>query len=403
VQEPGKRSRTALYAAIGSVFSHYEFDPDSFTLEKKSEFEIPLNVQYAWMHPSRPILYVGASARQNRDNPGSFHQAYSLAVDEASGALSMLGDPVTLPERPTHVSCDVPGQHLMAAYTHVGGLTVNRINDDGSLGAFVEQRPDLDPGSHTHQTRATFDGRFVIAPARGKPADRGWWAHKGRQKTPGSINVFAYKDGVFGEQSTLAIGDGYQFGPRHLDFHPTGPWVYVSVEIQNEVIVYRLDAEGLSPEPLQRLSSLENPDDILVHQGLGTVHVHPHGHVIYVANRGHMPIPQRNGTKVVDRELHENSIVVYAIDPQSGLLTMLQRIGSGGWCPRTFGIDPTGRMLIVANGESHWVKDGRTVKYQSANLATFKIFEDGRLELKNTYELDLPAGKVINWSGIIAF
>ena len=50
------------------------------------------------------------------------------------------------------------------------------------------------------------------------------------------------------------------FGPRHLDFHPTKPWVFVSIERQNKLYVYELDATtGLKREPMFVKDTLANP------------------------------------------------------------------------------------------------------------------------------------------------
>ena len=48
---------------------------------------------------------------------------------------------------------------------------------------------------------------------------------------------------------SIAPNGGYGFGPRHLDFNPTQPWVYVSLERQNKLQLFKLEGDGLSPEP----------------------------------------------------------------------------------------------------------------------------------------------------------
>ncbi|WP_238015724.1 beta-propeller fold lactonase family protein [Dactylosporangium sp. AC04546] len=393
------KARSAFYAGIAPGLVQYEIDPQSHTLTKKSEFELPLIVQYAWPDPDRAILYVGAS---NRDTERPVHRAYALKIAE-TGALSQLGDPVTLPYRPVHVTVDSAAQHFLVAFNRPSELAVIRVNPDGSLGEFVEQSPDVDSGIFPHQIRVTPDNRYAISVARGNPAEFGWWAQKGPQRDPGGLSVFEYKDGALGARTQVTVGDGYSFGPRHLDFHPTGPWVYVSLETQNEVVVYRRDDAGIQPEPLQRLSTLENPDDVLLHHGLGTVHMHPNGRTVYFANRSHKPVPQRNGTSLILGGQQDNSLVVYAIDEQTGLLTQVQRIGSGGLCPRTFGLDATGNVLITANAKPLWVKDGGTVRRESANLTTFKVHDDGRLERMHRYDVALPPGKAITWAGVAGY
>src|ERR1019366_4536131 len=94
---------------------------------------------------------------------------------------------------------------------------------------------------------------------------------------PGSIKAFSLKNGVLANLAAIQPGDGMQFGPRHLDFHPTQPWVYVSIESQNKLYVYSRDAAtGISREPLFVKETLSDPATKLK-QAVGTIHVHPNG------------------------------------------------------------------------------------------------------------------------------
>jgi len=70
-------------------------------------------------------------------------------------------------------------------------------------------------------------------------------------------------------------GNGSEFGPRHIDFHPTQPWVYVSIESQNKLYVYRREAAtGLTRDPIFIKETLADPK-APARQAVGTVHVHP--------------------------------------------------------------------------------------------------------------------------------
>ena len=89
---------------------------------------------------------------------------------------------------------------------------------------------------------------------------RGNNAPSDKPVNPGSIKTFSFKDGVLTNLAAIQPGDGMQFGPRHLDFHPTQPWVYVSIESQNKLYVYKRDpVTGLSREPLFIKDTLSDP------------------------------------------------------------------------------------------------------------------------------------------------
>ncbi len=62
-----------------------------------------------------------------------------------------------------------------------------------------------------------------------------------KPEDPGALKVFEYKDGVLSNEVSVAPNGGKEFGPRHLDFHPTKPWVYVSIETQNQMMMFPLE------------------------------------------------------------------------------------------------------------------------------------------------------------------
>jgi len=60
-----------------------------------------------------------------------------------------------------------------------------------------------------------------------------------KPEDPGSLHVYGFKNGVLSNMRKIAPNGGYGFGPRHLDIHPSQPWVYLSVERQSQLMVYR--------------------------------------------------------------------------------------------------------------------------------------------------------------------
>src|ERR1700733_13291263 len=84
---------------------------------------------------------------------------------------------------------------------------------------------------------------------------RGNHAEAGKPEDPGGLKTYRFENGVLSNLASIAPGNGsgtgLGFGPRHLDFHPTQPWAFVSIERQNKIYVYRLDdATGLAREPM---------------------------------------------------------------------------------------------------------------------------------------------------------
>jgi 6-phosphogluconolactonase len=387
----GAKSRAVYYAAVGSDLASYGMNVDDATLEKRSTITLPGNVQYAWPHPSRQFFYVVSSG----GGPGVASDknfANAFRIDPATGALTPHGQPVSLPSRPIHTSVDIAGAYLLTAYNEPSSLTVHRINRDGTLGERVNQPNKLDTGKYAHQIRATPDNQNVILITRGNnaPGDN--------PVNPGSIKTFAFKDGVLAQLAAIQPGDGMHFGPRHLDFHPTQPWVYVSIESQNKLYVYKRDpATGLAREPMFIKDTLADPKSPL-RQGAGTIHFHPNGRTLYVANRASATV-EFEGKKVFAGG--ENGIAVFAIDPSTGEPTLVQSMDGRGITLRTFALDPSARMLVAASQIALPVRDGGAVKTVPAGLSVFRIGADGRLDFARKYDVDV-GDKNQFWSGVVA-
>jgi 6-phosphogluconolactonase len=69
--------------------------------------------------------------------------------------------------------------------------------------------------------------------------------------------------------------------------------------------------------------------------------------------------------------------------------------------PRTFSLDPSGRMLVSAQIRPMLVRDGAGVRSVPANLTTFRVGADGKLTFANAYEVD-TGDRMQFWSGMMA-
>ena len=189
-----------------------------------------------------------------------------------------------------------------------------------------------------------------------------------------------------------------RFGPRHLDFHPTQPWVYVSIESQNKLYVYRRDpATGLAREPLFVKDTLPDPNARGPRQHAGAIHVHPNGRFVYLTNRDSGTV-DFEGNKVSGGG--HNNVAMFAIDQTTGEPTLIQTIDARAIELRTFAIDPSGRMLVAVSIRAVPVRDGETVKTLSAGLSVFRIGEDGKLDFVRKYDVDV-GDKTQFWSGMV--
>lgn len=79
---------------------------------------------------------------------------------------------------------------------------------------------------------------------------------------------------------------------------------------------------------------------------------------------------------------------------------LVQRIETRGMHPRTFAIDPSGRLLIAANKSPIVVKDGSTVRTVPASLDVFRIGAGGKLTYVRKYDVDVGNASMF-WTGLV--
>jgi 6-phosphogluconolactonase (cycloisomerase 2 family) len=391
--QAGNGAHTALYASVGPVLTHYDVDATRAVLTRRSAVTLPVNVHYAWPHASNRYLYVASSSSAPANGPtGTDHFLHAFTIDARSGALTLHGQPIRLPTRPIHLTSDIPSRHLLVAFNNPSALRVYRLNADASLDKEVPPAAPLDFGIYGHQVRVTPDNKLAILVARGNDAT------VGHPEDPGALKVFHYDDGRLTQGRSVAPGGGYGFGPRHLDFHRTEPWVYVSLERQNTLEMFTLDGEGPSPQPVFRQETLAAPGATRSRQAAGTVHVHPNGRFVYAVNRADTTI-EEHGRRVFAGG--ENTLAVYAIDSRSGAPTPIQHVDTRGIHCRTFHIDPTGQMLVAAHIMGLPVREGGAIHDRPACLSVFRIAVDGRLQFVRKYDVEVGE-RTMFWMGMVA-
>jgi 6-phosphogluconolactonase (cycloisomerase 2 family) len=376
VTEP---SSAVLYASIGSTLFHYDLDVAKATLKRRGSVELPAGVQYAWRHPKARFLYVACS-NGSPGVAGTVHSAVALRI-ETGGALQPHGDPVVLPSRPLHITTDPAGEHVLIAYNNPSAITAHRIRQNGTLSSAPEQQAALDLGVFAHQIRVAPSNATAILVTRGNDAA------EGRPEDPGALKVFEYQFGQLRNKASIAPDGGIGFGPRHLDFHPTEPLIYVSDERRNRLLVFRMNGSTVTPAPAHVADTLAEPAKRARDQRAGAIHVHPAGRFVYVANRA--AGKAEGGESFAGGE---NNIAVFALDA-ADKPSAVQHEDTRGYEPRTFAIDPSGRLLVVANAQSLYGVP--------ANLAVFTLAGDGKLSFVAKHDVDTAAGNLF-WMGIVA-
>jgi 6-phosphogluconolactonase len=392
------KDQSAFYSGVGGQLTHFEVDFAAAALTKRASVKLPGGIQYAWPHPSRRYLYVASSsggvgiAPVPGYPPNEHHlTAFRLA---SSGELSPQGDPIKLRQRPVHTSVDNAGEHVLVAYNFPSAVSVFKIKGDGSIGEEVKQADNLEVGIYFHQIRATPSDKSVLVVARGNNPEAG------KPEDPGSLHVYGFKNGVLSPMRKIAPNGGYGYGGRHLDFHPTQPWVYLSVERQSQLIVYQMTPDGdLVPEPLFTKPTLADPAHKFPIQGAGPIHIHPNGRFVYLGNRSGIAgavvpgVEDVGGKKVFSGG--ESNIAVFAIDQKTGEPNAIQHADIRAAHPRTFGLDAGARLLVAGSLAPTAKREGDKVVDIPAGLSVFRMGQDGKLDFARKYDIDV--GPFTQW------
>jgi hypothetical protein len=238
--------------------------------------------------------------------------------------------------------------------------------------------------------------RSVVLVTRGNgPTER-------TPEDPGALKVFSYeRDGTLKNRASIAPGGGYEFQARHVDFHPSGAWAFLTLERQNALDVFRVTPDSLDAAPLYSTTTLAEAGNVRPGQTASSIHVHPNGRYVYVGNRA-SAVTDANGSRVAVGG--ENTIAVFSIDQETGEPTLIQTIDTRGYHPRTFALDDAGRILVVGNQTPLAVRGGTGTRQVPASLAVFRVGADGKLTFARKYDVDADptAGRLLFWTGIVS-
>lgn len=317
------RSMPHVQAKAEGVYI-YTMDPQNGNLTPVGVAAGVENPSYLALHPSGRYLYA---VNEVTDYGGKSSGAVTaLAIDDATGLLTLLNQQSSGGAAPCYVSVDATGSLVMAANYGGGSMVALPIQADGSLGEasdFIQHvgssvNANRQQEPHGHSIVVDPTNRFAMAADLGMDKLIIYQMDLGQGKLQGNQPPWA------------AIHPGA--GPRHTDFHPNGRTLYLINEIDSTLTVFAYTASAGALTPLQTLSTL--PQGFEGRNSTADLHVHPSGRFVYGSNRGH------------------NSIAIFGVDEATGTLTALGHQSTLGETPRNFAIDPSGRFLYAANQNS---------------------------------------------------
>ena len=277
----------------------------------------------AWItfSPDKRFLYAIHASRA---------QGIGFTIDSVTGKLTPLcsapaasGAAPVGP--PSHLAVDGSGRVLLAANYHESFVASTPIREDGTLGEAKIIRhegkgthPTRQEKPHVHSVTLSPDNRFVIVADLG--LDR----------------VFSYALDPSTASLTPAnppyVTTSAGAGPRHFKFGHGGRHAYVINELNNTITVFDYDPLRGSFSTKQSISTL--PSDFKGQSTTAEIRVHPNGRFVYGSNRG------------------DDSIAVYSVNGQTGELTLVEIVKTGGKNPRNFALSPDGKWLVCGHQDT---------------------------------------------------
>jgi 6-phosphogluconolactonase len=282
---------------------------------------------YFARHPSLPVVYsVEAGSGENA-------AVSSFTVNTMAGgplSLTPLNKVSSQGDGPCFVSVDPTGSMAFVANYAGGSFAAFQVTKTGSLGQAIgvfkytqaTHGPvaDRQDAAHIHCTTIAPGNRYVLACDLGDDV----------------ILVFPVGPGV-GDYVRVPIRVQARpgSGPRHVEFHPNGKFVYCIHELDCTIDLYDWRMEQGQPVMKLRensvVSTLAKGTALKGNTGCEIV-ISDDGRFLYSCTRGD----------------ESNTIEVWRID-ESGYLTLVQRVSCGGKIPRYIAFDLSRRWLASCN------------------------------------------------------
>jgi 6-phosphogluconolactonase len=301
---------------IGFSLSHFDSDtglltPAKFLLEAREP-------AFFVIHPDGRHLYACISGE-----PGG---VAAYAIDPRTGGLSYLNRELAGGGDTSFISLDRTGRYALVANYQGGSAAVLALRPDGGLGdwtAFVQQAGhSVDPVRQTHAYAHSIitdpSNRFALV------------ADLGLDRV--LVYRFDERDGSLGPNSPAFAAVAPGSGARHVRFHPNGRWAYVINEMASTITAFNWEAATGALTEFQTVAAL--PDGFTGHSAAAELEVHPNGRFLFASIRG------------------ADSLAAFAIHPDTGRLSLVGHVASGGRTPRNFAIDPSGRWIVCSNQDS---------------------------------------------------
>ena len=342
----GSLNREAPYfqGARGVGLGVYSFDEATLETRTLAETNEVDNPTFLSVTPDGSRVYANSEVFAWREGTVS---AYGF--DRASGTLNYLNKQPSLGSITAHNTITRDGTKLLVANYGMGkggpdrAVAVYGFEKNGALSAPLASVSHTGTGpnaarqerSHAHSVTETITGGMAVVADLG--IDR-------------LVSYRIELDGRLSKLAVSALPPGA--GPRHLALHPNKRFVFVMNELDSTIVSMALD------EATGKLSVIDAkpavPAEARDSNHCADIQISPDGRFVYGSNRGH------------------DSIVIMAVDQQTGALSLLDYVPCGGATPRNLALTPSGGHLFSAN------QNADRISIFARDAATGRLTDTGR-------------------------
>ena len=312
------------------------------------------NPSFLAISPNKKFVYA-VNEEGDSINNGGMVSAFSI---NKKGKLSFINAVASGGNHPCFIRFDKTGKWAIAGNYSGGSFSILPVNKNGSVlpaktiiqhyGKSINK--SRQESAHVHATQLSEDNKFLLV------------SDLGIDKL--MVYNFDEINGTVAENTSGSVSVSAGSGPRHIAFHPSQKMVYLTQELNGTVAVFSFLDKG-QLKLLQTISAL--PVNYKGSFGGADIHVSADGKFLYASNRG-----------------ESNTIVIYAIDPMTGILSLIGHQSTLGIKPRNFNFDPTGNFLLVANQDSN-------------DIVIFKIDHQTGLLTDTGLKINVPNPVCIQW------
>jgi 6-phosphogluconolactonase len=362
-----------LYVGGEGNITWYKLDETKGELQKAGSITYPLAATFFAKSADGKIFYallrtINEMKAMMEMQPLEGHVA-TYTVDQKTGELKEIGRRSSEGDRPTYIILDKTGKFALVANNlgHIKGnsIVVYPVGSDGVLGEPVHKIQKT--GIRAHQVRIDPSNKYVYVPnIDSETVSQYKFDEKTGQLTANDPDAATLPPDDPAAAVVMGM-DKKVFGPRHLDFHPNGKWVYLSNEYAANTIAYEIQGNGTLKQMGGPVSGV--PDGYSMRKWQSEIRVAPSGKFVYAGERVH------------------ETLAVYEVDQGNGTLKLKKNVATEGKTPRNFALTPSGKWLVVGNQES-------------SSLVLFKVEGDGGDLTKTQGPIDQPFPYVHLWLGL---